>query len=468
MARELRVEFKGDASDLVRASDQAERSLGGMGDKAGGFMGKIGALAGPATAVAGALVGAGAAALDFAKAAAEDEQSAKSLANVLKQTAGASDAQVAGAEKWITATSKSVAIADDELRPALQRLAGATHDTDAAQGLLTQALDIAAGTGKPLTTVVEALTKAQLGQMGGLSKLGLAVTDAQGRQLSLGTVLEQSKQSFGGLAAAATDTASGGMAKASIAMGEMKEQIGSWLLPILGKLGAFMTDTVLPAVQKLIDYIQANWPRIMATIQPVIDGVVGIVKTAAEIIVAIFKGPIGEFLINNVKRTFELITGIIGPALNIIRGLFEVFAGLFTGNWSRMWEGILKVLGGIWDAVIVILRGTWDRVKDVFHLLADLITAPFRAAFNGIAKLWNSTIGALSFHLPDWIPGIGGKGFDVPDIPQWAAANAQARGAGGIVVNMPVGTDPYSTVAALNTYAARAGSVAGAALMATR
>ena len=42
------------------------------------------------------------------------------------------------------------------------------------------------------------------------------------------------------------------------------------------------------------------------------------------------------------------------------------------------------------------------------------------AGVNGIAWLWNHTVGALSFHLPSWIPGVGGKGFDVPDIPTLA------------------------------------------------
>ena len=50
--------------------------------------------------------------------------------------------------------------------------------------------------------------------------------------------------------------------------------------------------------------------------------------------------------------------------------------------------------------------------------VANVITAPFKTAFNAIAKLWNNTIGSLSFTVPSWVPGIGGKGFNVPDIPE--------------------------------------------------
>jgi hypothetical protein len=59
--------------------------------------------------------------------------------------------------------------------------------------------------------------------------------------------------------------------------------------------------------------------------------------------------------------------------------------------------------------------------------VADLITAPFKAAFRAVAGLWNNTVGKLSFTVPSWVPGFGGKGFDVPDIP--------VLGDGGIVTS---------------------------------
>jgi hypothetical protein len=44
----------------------------------------------------------------------------------------------------------------------------------------------------------------------------------------------------------------------------------------------------------------------------------------------------------------------------------------------------------------------------------------YKGIFNAIGSLWNSTIGKLSFTVPSWVPGLGGKGFDVPDIPMLA------------------------------------------------
>lgn len=60
--------------------------------------------------------------------------------------------------------------------------------------------------------------------------------------------------------------------------------------------------------------------------------------------------------------------------------------------------------------------------------IADIITTPYQLAFNGIATLWNNTVGRLSFKIPGWVPGIGGNGFDVPNIPTFAAMPALADG----------------------------------------
>jgi hypothetical protein len=46
-----------------------------------------------------------------------------------------------------------------------------------------------------------------------------------------------------------------------------------------------------------------------------------------------------------------------------------------------------------------------------------MISRPYKTAFNMIARAWNNTIGRLSFTFPAWIPGIGGNGFSVPNLP---------------------------------------------------
>jgi hypothetical protein len=63
----------------------------------------------------------------------------------------------------------------------------------------------------------------------------------------------------------------------------------------------------------------------------------------------------------------------------------------------------------------------YNGIKATMGFVANVITAPFLAAFRAIAWLWNNTVGKLSFKIPNWVPGgIGGKGWDVPDIPMLA------------------------------------------------
>jgi hypothetical protein len=111
------------------------------------------------------------------KAAIEDTKSQELLANQLRNTVNASDAQIKSVEKSIGKMQIQAAVADDELRPAFAQLTRATGDTAQSTKLLDLALDISAGSGKSLEAVTMALTKAYNGQFGALTKLGVPMTD---------------------------------------------------------------------------------------------------------------------------------------------------------------------------------------------------------------------------------------------------------------------------------------------------
>jgi hypothetical protein len=85
----------------------------------------------------------------------------------------------------------------------------------------------------------------------------------------------------------------------------------------------------------------------------------------------------------------------------------------FQDLWAWAWGGIKKAASNTWD----FLKKIPDWTAAAFSKLADVITWPYRTAFKAIASLWNSTIGALSWTAPSWIPVIGGNTIAVPDIP---------------------------------------------------
>src|SRR3990167_1665559 len=93
--------------------------------------------------------------------------------------------------------------------------------------------------------------------------------------------------------------------------------------------------------------------------------------------------------------------------------------GFIISYYKLMWTAFNTVAGWICDRVGDVVR--------VFTGMAATIYGAFKSVFNGIASLWDNTVGRLSFSVPDWVPGIGGNGFAVPDIPMLARGGIVTR-----------------------------------------
>lgn len=171
----IKITFDADFDQLKQGVKGAQNEVEGFGSKMGGFAKKAGA----AFAVAGAAAAAYAGVLlvDGVKSAIEDEAAQAKLATTLQNVTGATDAQIKATEDYITQTALANGITDDKLRPSLDRLVRSTKDVEEAQRLQTLALDIAAGTGKDLSAVSEALAKAHDGNLGALKKLGVGIDE---------------------------------------------------------------------------------------------------------------------------------------------------------------------------------------------------------------------------------------------------------------------------------------------------
>ena len=138
--RTLKLELLAETKQFIQEMKGGEQQVESFGDKAT-KMGKIAAAAFAAAAAAAAAY-AVKLAVDGVKAAIEDEAAQLRLANALKNVTSATDDQIAAVEKQILKTSLATGVADDQLRPALQRLAVATGSVKQSQDLLTLALDI--------------------------------------------------------------------------------------------------------------------------------------------------------------------------------------------------------------------------------------------------------------------------------------------------------------------------------------
>jgi hypothetical protein len=226
-----------DSKGLDKAVRQFEQ-LKTTGEKAQFGLEKA---AGPAGV---ALVGLAAAAGFATNAAIQDAAAQDQLAGVLQRQTGATKAQVAETEAFISSLSRATAMADDELRPALAQLVNATGNLQTSQTLLRRAQDLAVATNSDLATAVDAVAKGYNGQTKGLAKLDPSLRDAIASGASFDQIMQQVAQTTGGAAAEAANTTAGRFKTLSIQFGELQETIGAKLLPVAEKLVGVLINVV--------------------------------------------------------------------------------------------------------------------------------------------------------------------------------------------------------------------------------
>ena len=169
------------------------------------------------------------------------------------------------------------------------------------------------------------------------------------------------------------------------------EFVNAYVRPIVEQIFSFIVGTVLPQIAQAF----AEWAP---TIASILQGLAEVVSTIATAIMAVI-----QFLMPTIQSiigvALETIKGVVSGALTAIKGLVDVFAGIFTGDWTRVWEGVKSIFSGVWNSLKSIASGV----------------------LNGIIGLVNNVISGLNnLKVPDWVPGIGGKSINIPLIPRFA------------------------------------------------
>jgi hypothetical protein len=410
-----------------------------------------------------AIAGLGVALFDATKGAIEDDAAQQLLASTLKKTTGATEAQIAANENWISTQGKLLGVTDDELRPVLARLSKATGSVTKAQELATAAMDIAASTGKPLATVTASLEKAYGGNLTALAKLSPELRQMIKDGATFDEVMAAMAKTTGGAATTAANSAQGQFKRLSVSLAETKESVGAALLPAI--------EAVLPFLQKMGEWAQEN-----STIFLVIAGVVGGlalaivgVNTAMTIWTATTKA------FAAIQLAFNAVMAA-NPVVLFAFAIAALVVGLVIAY--KKFDAFRNIVDAVFNAIKTGIKGGMDAITTYLSFVMGV----YKAIFNGIATLWNNTIGKLSFEVPKWVPGLGGKGFDVPNIPMLAAGGIvtsptlamigergpeaviplskmnQIGGGNNVTIHVN-GGDPNAVVAALRTYMRQNGSV---------
>jgi hypothetical protein len=442
----------------TKGFDKAKRefeNLEGVGAKSA-YLVKKAAL--PAAAAVGAL---GVAAFDAAKGAMEDAAAQAQLAQSITRNTNATKGQISANEDWISQQGKLLGVTDDELRPAMAKLVTQTKSVTKAQELAALSMDIAAATGKPLATVTDAVAKAAGGNTAALAKLSPELKGMIKDGLDAEGAMSVLADTFGGAATTKANTAQGQFQRLQVSLAETKETIGAALLPIIEK--------VLPVLTAF-----GNWASENTAIFLTVAGAIGGIAAAILIIngaMAVWTALTTAF--TAVQTAFNAVMAM-NPVTLVILAVVALVAALVIAY--KKFDGFRNLVDGVFKFLKTAV-GIWvDGVKLYFGVVYDI----FKTLFNGIASLWNNTVGKLSFKAPSWVPGIGGKGFEVPNIPMLAEGGIvtgptlamigergpeavvpldRYRGGGGDIYVTVQGGDPNAVVDALRRYQRQNGSI---------
>ena len=414
----------------------------------------------PAAAAVGAL---GAALFDAGKGAVEDAAAQDLLSKALKNNTAATDAQIAANEDWISTQGKLLGVTDSDLRPAIAKLATQTGSLQKAQEGAALAMDIAAATGKPLSAVTDAMAKAYGGNTKALAKLDPKLKDLIKGGLDAEGAMSVLADTFGGAASTKANTAEGQFQRLKVSLDETKESIGAALLPIIEK--------VLPFLTKMGDWASKNTGAFL-----IVAGVIGGIAAAIVLVNgAMTAWAAATAAFTAVQAAFNAVMAL-NPIVLIVVGIGLLVAALVIAY--KKFDGFRAVVDSVFRFITSAVSGSIDLIKGYFSTVLGF----YKTIFNGIASLWNNTVGKLSFKVPGWVPGLGGKGFEVPNIPMLAAggivtsptlamigeAGPEAviplskmgeMGSGNNVTIHVNGGDPNAVVAALRTYMRQNGSV---------
>lgn len=209
---------------------------------------------------------------------------------------------------------------------------------------------------------------------------------------------------------------------------------GAWEL-----VGKPMFDLIVDIVGLVYGFFAERMPGIAGFFKQMVQDIQAFWQNNLQ---PCFKA-IGDFINNKLAPAFKFVfNNIIGPVVDscfrliknlwngtlrpVLTGITQFLEGVFTGSWRKVFEG----LGNI--------------VKGVFNGLVSVVKTPI----NAIIGMVNKAIGGLNkLKIPDWVPGVGGKGINIPKIPMLAKGTKYFEGGMAIVgeegpelVKMPKGS----------------------------
>ena len=220
------------------------------------------------------------------------------------------------------------------------------------------------------------------------------------------------------------------------------EWIGTTALDLVGTV-AEMASGILDALGGIIDFLvgvfTGDWDKAFSGLKQIADGFKKTFNAIFDFIQNNILTPFGNFLSGAFERNWVKSFGVFGYAIEgflstvqnifdgikrIFNGLIDFINGVFSGDWSRAWRGVIEIFAGIWDTIGGFLSGP---INTVISFLNSLL--------NGVERAQNWIAEALSFNIS--LPGpiaelTGWSGFYL-SIPKWSLPNIPYLASGAVI-----------------------------------
>ena len=347
-SRALTLKLLADVDNFTKGLDKGAKETQSFGDK----ITKFGKIAGAAFAAAGiaAVAYAGKLLKDGVESAIADEKANAQLAVTLRNVAGATDETIAKTLEYTRATELATGVTEDELRPSLNRLSIATGDVSKAMELQKLALDVSAGSGKSLETVTNALAKAQEGNTASLVRLGIGLSAAQLKTMSMDDVTKSLAGTFAGAADTAANTFEGKMTRLGLAFEDVRDTVGGFVLDAITPMVETFVSKVMPALASFADSLGGK-EGLKGTFDVFVEG-------AKKVFIPIFNGIRSAF--NSIKASVMDNKEEFTALFNFLKNYVAPFLG---GALKIAIQAIGTVISTVVDLVASLVRGFQNVVK---------------------------------------------------------------------------------------------------------
>lgn len=206
------------------------------------------------------------------------------------------------------------------------------------------------------------------------------------------------------------------------------KQLGKWIQSIFNKCGLNVGSFVKGAKSKFTEFV-AKVQEFWTLIKPLLNALGQLFKTVFLVRLGAFVGGAIGLFGSLIKSAGDIVSGLV----TAFGGIIDFISGVFTGNWSKAWNGVKNIFGGIFSSLVALVKTPMNAVISLIN-----------GAIAGINK--------LGVKIPKWVPGLGGKkiAFNIPTIPMlykgtdnWAGGPAMVHDKGAEIIDLPKGSRVY-------------------------